>query len=129
MGPTRVAAATITPAAGPHTYAEGAVVDVSATPAVGYVFTNWTGGVANPTSATTTVTMDADKTVTANFTVQNYDLTMAVSPSGGGTTTPAVGVTSMAPVLWSISRLRPTRGTCSTPGPVVWQTPTTPPLQ
>ncbi len=85
---------TITPAAGPHTYAENAVVDITATAAVGYVFTNWTGGVADPNSATTTVTMDADKTVTANFTAQNYDLTMAVSPSGGGTTTPAVGVTS-----------------------------------
>ncbi len=85
---------TIDPLAGPHTYPEGTVVDITAAPAVGYVFSGWTGDVADPNDATTTVTMDADKTVTANFTAQNYDLTMAVSPSGGGTTTPAVGITS-----------------------------------
>jgi hypothetical protein len=55
------------------------------------VFDSWTGDVADPNSASTTVTMDANKTVTATFTAQNYGLTMAVAPSGGGTTTPAVG--------------------------------------
>ncbi len=83
------------PSVGGHTYAEGTVVSITATPAAGYVFSDWTGGsVADPDDPTTTVTMDADKTVTANFVAQTYDLTMAVSPSGGGTTTPAVGTTS-----------------------------------
>ena len=36
--------------------------------------------------------MDADKTVTANFAVINYDLTVVANPAGGGTTNPAVGV-------------------------------------
>jgi Divergent InlB B-repeat domain len=84
---------TTTPAVGTHSYSEGANVGITATPAVGYVFSNWSGGAtgsANPT----TVTMNTDKTVTANFTAQNYNLTMAVSPSGGGTTTPAVGTAS-----------------------------------
>ena len=85
---------TTSPAAGGHSYSDGSIVNITATANVGYVFSNWTGGVANSTSASTTVTMDADKTVTANFTAQNYNLTMAVSPSGGGTTTPAVGITS-----------------------------------
>ena len=85
---------TTDPSVGPHTYPEGTVVNIVATPAVGYVFSSWSGGAANPTSANTTVTMDGDKTVTANFTAQNYNLTMAVSPSGGGTTTPAVGTSS-----------------------------------
>ena len=86
---------TTTPAVGAHTYAEGTVVNISATPNPGYVFDHWTGGVANPNSASTTVTVDADKTVTANFVVA-HDLTMAVSPSGGGTTTPAVGAHTYA---------------------------------
>ena len=82
---------TTTPAAGVHTYAEGNVVNITATPNVGYVFDSWTGDVADPNSASTTITVDADKTVTANFTAQTYDLTMAVDVSGGGTTTPAAG--------------------------------------
>jgi phosphodiesterase/alkaline phosphatase D-like protein len=82
-----------TPSVGAHSYADGAVVDITATPAVGYIFSNWTGGVTGTTNPTT-VTMDGDKTVTANFTAQNYDLTMAVSPAGGGTTSPAVGTAS-----------------------------------
>ncbi len=84
---------TTTPAVGAHSYAEDTVVDITATPAVGYIFSNWTGGVTGTTNPTT-VTMNADKTVTANFTAQNYNLTMAVSPAGGGTTTPAVGTAS-----------------------------------
>jgi uncharacterized repeat protein (TIGR02543 family) len=48
-------------------YAPGTLVTLTATPATGYTFTGWTGdlaGTANPT----TITMDADKTVTATFT-------------------------------------------------------------
>jgi uncharacterized repeat protein (TIGR02543 family) len=61
-------AGTTTPAVGAHSYSEGTVVDISAIPAAGYAFSGWTGGsVADPDSASTTVTMDADKTVTANF--------------------------------------------------------------
>jgi len=74
-----------------YSYPENEVVDITATPNVGYVFDSWTGDVADPNSASTTVTMDANKTVTATFTAQNYGLTMAVAPSGSGTTTPAVG--------------------------------------
>jgi hypothetical protein len=56
-----------TPAVGDHDYTTGTVVDIIATPAGGWQFDSWTGAVADPTSATTTVTMNADKTVTANF--------------------------------------------------------------
>jgi len=58
-----------TPSVGgsPHTYNEGTVVDISAIAADGYDFVNWTGDVADSNSSSTTVTMDADKTVTANF--------------------------------------------------------------
>ncbi len=45
----------------------GTVVPISETPNVGYSFTSWTGQVANTTSPSTTVTMTAPQTVTANF--------------------------------------------------------------
>jgi len=53
------------------TYAPGAVVTLTASANPGYTFTGWSGdlaGTANPT----TVTMDADKTVTAAFTAIDY---------------------------------------------------------
>ena len=42
------------------------------------------------------VTMNFNTTVTANFTPINYNLTTAVSPSGGGTINPAAGVHAYA---------------------------------
>ena len=59
---------TTNPAVGAHpNYTAGTLVSISATPATGYKFVNWTGDVAGPNLASTTVTMDADKTVTAKF--------------------------------------------------------------
>jgi len=58
---------TTTPPVGVHTYTKNTVVDISATPAEGYVFHHWQGNVADPNSASTTVTIDANKTVTAHF--------------------------------------------------------------
>jgi uncharacterized repeat protein (TIGR01451 family)/uncharacterized repeat protein (TIGR02543 family) len=86
------AGGTTDPAVGAHTYAPGTVVTVTATPAAGYAFTSWSGACTG--SGACSVTMDADKTVTANFTLINYNLTVAVDPVGGGTTDPAVGVHS-----------------------------------
>jgi uncharacterized repeat protein (TIGR02543 family) len=79
---------------GVHPYAYGVVVNVTATPAAGYTFTSWSGACTG--SGACSVTMDAAKTVTANFTVINYNLTTAVSPSGGGTVNPAAGVHAYA---------------------------------
>jgi uncharacterized repeat protein (TIGR01451 family)/uncharacterized repeat protein (TIGR02543 family) len=78
------------PAVGVHVYPYGTVVPVTATPATGYTFTSWSGACTG--SGSCSVTMDADKTVTANFTQITHNLTVAVSPTGGGTTNPAVGV-------------------------------------
>ncbi len=83
-----------TPPVGPHDYSPDQVVNITATPASGYTFVNWTGDVANPNSATTTVTMSSNKTVTANFERAQYDLTLEVNDSGWGSTTPEVGVHS-----------------------------------
>jgi uncharacterized repeat protein (TIGR02543 family) len=62
---------TTSPAVGTHTYNENTVVNISASPASGYAFDHWTGDVADINSATTTVILDDNKTVTANFTISN----------------------------------------------------------
>jgi hypothetical protein len=62
-------------------YAQGTVVTLTATPDVGYLFAGWGGdltGSANPT----TLTMDADKSVTASFV--EAQVTLAVATSGPG---------------------------------------------
>ena len=61
---------TTNPAVGSHTYPENEVVTLTATAASGYNFVNWTGD-ASGTNPPTTVTMDGDKTVTANFAREN----------------------------------------------------------
>jgi hypothetical protein len=83
---------TTNPSVGTHTYIEGTVVPISAISAAGYAFDHWAGGVADPNSASTTVIMDGDKTVTAYFSEITYELTIAVEPIEGGATNPVVGV-------------------------------------
>ena len=80
---------TTSPTAGTHTYAKGTGVDITATPASGYTFTGWTGDCSG--SATCHVTMDADKSVTANFVAIDKTLTVEVTPTGGGSTDPSIG--------------------------------------
>ena len=55
------------PTVGTYNYSEGVVLDVSATPDSGWQFDSWTGDVADPSLATTTVIMDSDKTVAVRF--------------------------------------------------------------
>jgi hypothetical protein len=82
---------TTEPASGDHTYFEGTVVTIIALPDEGYNFVNWTGDVADPNNDTTTVTIDGNKSVTANFVQQTRTLTMVSNPTEGGTTDPASG--------------------------------------
>jgi len=56
-----------TPALGVHTYTENAVVNITAIPAPGYAFDQWTGPVADAGSSSTTVTMGSDVSVSASF--------------------------------------------------------------
>ena len=58
---------TTVPAVGGHSYVNGTVVNITATPDAYWNFVNWTGDVADPNSTSTNVTVDANKTVTANF--------------------------------------------------------------
>ena len=50
-----------------HEYTEGTSVSIIAIPDNGWQFDSWTGDVADPSSATTTLTMNSDHTITANF--------------------------------------------------------------
>jgi hypothetical protein len=90
---TSTAGGTVTePGEGTHTYDKGTVVNLVATPNAGYRFVNWTGDVgtiANVEDATTTITMNDDYSITANF-VAVYDLTIS-STTGGSVTYPGEG--------------------------------------
>ena len=56
-----------TPTAGLHTYNDGSVITIASHPGIGSQFDTWSGLVTAPTSATTTVVMNQDKTVTVYF--------------------------------------------------------------
>ncbi len=70
-----VGAGATSPPVGPHTYDENEVVSVSASANTGFQFDHWSANVADPNNASTTVTMDEGKTVTAYFTPICYPLT------------------------------------------------------
>ncbi len=82
------------PATGVTSYPRGKVLEIAATPAAGATFTGWSGsatGNANPLA----LTMDGNKTLTANFSggsAAQYTLTIATA--GSGTTSPAAGTYS-----------------------------------
>jgi len=86
------AGGTVTPASQSGITA-GTVVNISASAASGYTFNGWTisgsGTIANSSSASTSVTVNGDVTVTANFQqIPTYTLTMSRNLTEGGTTTP-----------------------------------------
>jgi hypothetical protein len=82
-----------TPGEGTFSYAFGAAVPLAATAEAHYHFLNWTGTavsagkVASPTSASTSVTMDAAYTLIANFAPDAFTLAVAAS-HGSVTRTP-----------------------------------------
>ena len=84
------------PNEGTHQYNQGTIVDISAIPDPNYQFVHWTGTavdagkVAEPNSATTTVLMDANYTVRANFTIDQRTLTTSTT-AGGTVTIPGIG--------------------------------------
>jgi uncharacterized repeat protein (TIGR02543 family) len=70
------------------TYNYGDVVQLTAAPAAGYTFANWSGGAtgaANPVS----VTIQGNTSVTANYTLNQYTLTVIKNGTGTVTSVPA----------------------------------------
>jgi uncharacterized repeat protein (TIGR02543 family) len=64
------AGGTVTANPNASSYTAGTVVTLTATPASGYTFSGWSGA-ASGTSATTTVTVNSNLSVTASFTANN----------------------------------------------------------
>jgi len=85
-----------TPGEDTFTYEYGTDVDVEATADEYYYFLKWTGSavdagkVADPRSANTTVHMDGDYSLKANFAAVNFKLTVS-STDGGSVTRPGEG--------------------------------------
>ena len=80
------------PGEGTLTYDEGTDVDLVAETEEGYHFVNWTGDVgtiSDVSAATTTITVDGEYSITANF-VAVYDLTTS-GTAGGSVTIPGEG--------------------------------------
>ena len=73
---------------GGGTYQEGQSCTVSASANNGYVFTNWTeNGNVVSTNARYTFTVNGNRTLVANFTQQNYTVSVSANPTNGGTVT------------------------------------------
>ncbi len=64
------------------TFNSGETVELTATPAAGWSFSGWSGGGTSGSTNPITVTMDANKTVTAAFTQNTYTLTVNTTGSG-----------------------------------------------
>ena len=75
-------------ATGGGTYQQGQQCTVIATPATGYAFTNWTeNGNVVSTNANYTFTVSGNRTLVANFTPQEFTITVSANPNNGGTVT------------------------------------------
>jgi uncharacterized repeat protein (TIGR01451 family) len=79
------------PATSPSTYNYGEVVAIIASPNVGYHFVNWTGDVstvADVNAALTTIAMNGNYVIAANFVINTYTLTYNAGTHGSisGTT-------------------------------------------
>ncbi len=68
-------------------YLSGSVITLTATPDSGQAFSGWSGSITN-SSTTTTITMNANKSVTATFTQIYYTLNTSVA-AGNGNVTPS----------------------------------------
>jgi uncharacterized repeat protein (TIGR02543 family) len=78
------------PANSPTTHNYGDSITITALANTGYHFVNWTGDittVASATTASTTVTMNGDYSITANFAINTYTLTYTAGAHGSITGT------------------------------------------
>jgi hypothetical protein len=87
------------PAASPITVNHGAATTIAVSPNSGYAFANWTitsgtAAIANPSSASTTVTLtNGNAAIQANFTPINVTYSLTMANDGHGTTSPSGVVT------------------------------------
>ena len=84
------------PGAGTYPIATGTVVSLTATPAAGYLFSQWQGdlGGASATSPTISVTMNQARSLTAVFTLDPNAKVLTINVDGTGSSTPPPGDTA-----------------------------------
>jgi len=71
-------------------YEQGTEITLTATPAEGYTFVNWTeDGEVVSTDAEYTFTVEGNRTLVANFGLNTHEVSVIVSPEEGGTVTGA----------------------------------------
>ena len=64
-------------------FGHGTNPTIVATPEIGYDFTGWSGtGVSNSSSASTTVSMTQSRSLTANFSLKSYALSLSAGSGG-----------------------------------------------
>lgn len=90
-----VGSGSTTPSAGEHHYADGTEVEITATPASGWQFDGWgeeVDAIADSSAASTTITMNANYYITANFSeITGPSYTLGVAFTGEGVTEPSPG--------------------------------------
>jgi len=82
---------TLTTSPAAASYAAGTVVTLTATPAVSSLFSSW-GGALSGSVNPTTLTIDANKSVSATFTLKTFTLTASAGANGTISPTGAVSV-------------------------------------
>jgi uncharacterized repeat protein (TIGR02543 family) len=101
---SKIGSGFVTPTVGVHSYNDGTVVSLTAAPATGWVFDKWSGDVTT-TNSSETITINANKSVTAEFKQIQHTLTVNIVGNGtvtrsvnpvGGTYTYGTGVTLTA---------------------------------
>jgi hypothetical protein len=88
VSPTGSGTATLNPPGG--TYTAGTTVTLTANPSTGYHFASWSGDIPqdHETDTPLTITIDSNKSITANFAINTYTITSSstlggsISPSG-----------------------------------------------
>jgi hypothetical protein len=72
---------TVTPSPAGSPYDSGTVVSLTASPATGYSFSSWSGGLTG-TANPATITMNGAKSVTANFSINTFNITASAGANG-----------------------------------------------
>ncbi len=75
---------------GTGTYNSGSIAELSAVPSIGYIFVNWTeNGTEVSANTVLSFTVDCDRNLVANFSLQSFTITVNTNPEIGGTVTGA----------------------------------------
>ena len=84
---------------GEGTFSHGTLTAISANSDTGYSFSGWTGeGVTDPNSPSTTALMDQNRSITATFSLNSYELSLNAGSGGSVTGAGTFSHGSSAPI-------------------------------